>query len=146
MILREATSKDLAACVEIGKEFWNSTPYGDTLEYSPSGVLGLLSGLIQARLMIVAIYEDEIVGVAALIVTPCHFNPEILTGVELFWYVRPSVRDSGVGELLLEVMEDMAIQKGVTIWSMGTIGDEQAEKMLLKRGYLLTEKTFTKVL
>ncbi len=146
MILREATSKDLSECVDIGKEFWDSTPYGDSLEYSPSGVLGLLTGLIQARLMIVATYEDEIVGVAALLVAPSHFNPDIKTGVEIFWYVRPGVRESGVGELLLEVLEDMARDKGVTMWSMGTIGDDKAEEMLTKRGYRLTEKTYTKVL
>ncbi|MEE8113818.1 MAG: GNAT family N-acetyltransferase, partial [Nitrososphaerales archaeon] len=77
------------------------------------------------------------------------FDPGLRIGTELFWYVAPEVRGLGVGQLLLEGMEDTARENGAKICAVGnmsTSDPETAEKMYSKNGYNLTEKTFTKVL
>lgn len=146
MILRRAKFKDLDQCLDIGEAFWETTPYSDVLDYSRSGVLDLLTGLIPAGLMLVAEFDGKIIGVAALLVTPFHFNPAVKIGTELFWYVDPDSRESGVGALMLDAIESMAKEKGATLWSMSSFGLPDADTMLKKRGYKLTERSYTKVL
>jgi GNAT superfamily N-acetyltransferase len=144
MSLRLATFNDLEQCLNIGEEFWDQTEYN--MPYNRAGVMDLLVGLIQSELFIVYEYENEIVGVAALLIAPFHFDPSIKVATELFWYVRPGVRENGVGEAMLDGMEAMAKTKGAHLFGMGTMYDPKADAMLESRGYKQTEKTFTKVL
>jgi GNAT superfamily N-acetyltransferase len=146
MIVRLAKYKDIVECMDIGEEFWLTTPYAQVVPYNAGGVAGLLTSLVQAENMLVAIDEDKIIGVSALLVTPFHFNPDIKMGCELFWYVNPDAREKGVGAVMLGALEEMAKQKGATLWSMGSFGWTDADTMLKKRGYALTEKTYSKVL
>lgn len=149
MILRFPETEDIAECVEIGREFWHQTPYASILDYNPEAVANLLQILINDKLMVIAEYESEIVGVAGIVVTPFHFDPSIKAAAEMFWYVRPGVRDQGVGESLLAAMEAMAKRHGASIFSMGnmqTTNPEDTQRLLEKNGYRLTEKSFAKVL
>ncbi len=144
MGMRLAKHSDLNECIDIGEEFWNTTEFD--MAYDRAGVLGLLVVLIQARQFIVYEYEGEIVGVAAVLVTPFHFNPKITVATDVFWYVRPGVRANGVGEALLGGMEDIAKKKGAVLFSMGTLHNPEADDMLTKRDYKLTERSYSKVL
>jgi len=146
MDIRLARYADITQCLEIGEEFWNETPYADSIEYSQPGALGLLTGLVQARTLLVAESDSRIVGMAALLVTPFHFNPEIKVGAEIFWYVSPSHRESGTGEDMLVALEELARYHGATLWSMGSFGHKGADRLLNDHGYKLTESTYSKVL
>ena len=146
MILRQAKYSDIAECLDIGERFWATTPYANDIPYSQVGVLGLLTGLVQSHMMLVVETEDKIVGVAAAIVTPFHFNPDIKVGAELFWYVDPDYREDGTGEYMLDALEELARDNGATIWSMGSFGHKGGDKMLTRKGYTQTEKTYSKVL
>ena len=147
MKLRFADAGEVPECVEIGREFWDKAPY-DT-EYNPDAVGHLLGRLIEKELFVVAEYEDEIVGVAGILLAPLPFDPRIKVAQELFWYVRPGVRENGVGEALLSNLEAVARAKGATLFAMGTMKTSNptgAEALLFKNGYRQTEKTYTKVL
>lgn len=144
MILRLAKHEDLAQCVEIGREFWEQTEY--ETPYYPEGVHGFCTGLIERGLMLVAEFESEIIGVAGILVSPFHFDPRLRVATEVFWYVRPGTRELGVGEAMLQAMEEIAKREGAVMFSMGTMYDPKADKMLEKRGYKLTERTYNKVL
>lgn len=149
MELRLAKFRDLKECVAIGETFWQQSPYADVFPYNPGGVLGLLTALVQAELMLVVEHEEKIVAVAGCIVAPLPFDPDLLIGTELFWYVAPEVRELGIGQILMDGVERVVKKKGAQIVSMGnmsTSDPKNAEKLLNKNGYKLTEKTFTKVL
>jgi len=149
MKLRLARHSDLSECVDIGERFWKHSPYADAFEYNGGAVLGLLTALIQGQLMLVAEHEEQIVAVAAILVASSPFDPELRIATELFWYVDPEVRGLGVGQLLMDGLEDIARTKGAKICSMGnmsTSDPKAAERLFKKSGYKLTEKTFTKVL
>ena len=149
MKLRFAKYKDLSKCVVIGEKFWEHSPYGDTFPYNAGGVLGLLTALVQARVMLIVEHEEQIVAVAAILVASSPFDPELRIATELFWYVDPEIRGLGVGQLLMDGLEDLARTKGAKICSMGnmsTSDPKAAERLFKKSGYKLTEKTFTKVL
>lgn len=147
MKLRFADAGDVPECVEIGREFWKSAPYNTP--YNPEAVGHLLGRLIENELFVVAEYEEEIVGVAGIAIVPLPFDPSIRVAQELFWYVRPGVRENGVGEALLSNLEAVARAKGATIFGMGTMKTSNptgAEALLFKNGYKQTEKTYTKAL
>ena len=149
MKLRLAKFKDLETAVALGETFWKNSPYAGDFDYNPEGVLGLMTGLIQARLFLVVEHDDQIVAGAGLIVAASPFDPALRIGTELFWYVAPEVRGLGVGQLLLEGMEDTARENGAKICAVGnmsTSDPEAAERLYAKNGYQSTEKTFTKVL
>ena len=149
MRLRFAEHEDIPQCVEVGREFWAVSPYAESLEYSPESVAGLLATLIDNQLMMVAEYEEGIVGVAGIWVAPLPFNPAVILAHELFWYVAPGVRENGVGAAMLSNIESMARAKGAKLMSMGTMqtsSPEKAEKLFSAHDYKLTEKTYTKVL
>jgi len=149
MELRLAKYRDLSECVGIGETFWADSPYADVLPYNPSGVLGLLTALIQAELMLVVEHDGAIVATAACIVAALPFDPDVNVATEFFWYVAPEVRKRGIGQMLMDGLENVVKKKGAKIVSMGnmsTSDPKTAEKLLNKNGYKLTEKTFTKVL
>lgn len=144
MGMRLAKHSDLTECVEIGREFWEQTEY--KTPYNAAGVLGFLTGLIQAGTFLVYEFEGEIVGVAGILVVPFHFDPNQIVATEVFWYVRPGTREHGVGEALLDGMEAIAKNRGAKLFSMGTMYDPKADAMLESRGYKLTERTYSKVI
>lgn len=149
MILRFANPGDIPECVEIGRDFWKVSPYASTIEYNPESVGNLLGKLVENELMLVAEYEEGIVGVAAIVVAPMPFDPSIKIANELFWYVRPGLRAHGIGGAMLSNLEAMARAKGANVLSMGTMQSsdpEKAENLFSANGYNLTEKSFTKVI
>ncbi len=149
MKLRFADAGDVPECVEIGREFWDVSPYVGQVPYNPDAVGDLLGKLIEKDLFVVAEFEEEIVGVAGILLGPLPFDPSIRVATELFWYVRPGVREFGVGEAMLSNLEAVARSKGATLFAMGTMqssNPEGAERLLLKNGYKQTEKTYTKAL
>jgi GNAT superfamily N-acetyltransferase len=149
MKLRFAKHSDLSECVDIGEKFWEHSPYADAFPYNAGAVLGLLTALIQGQFMLVAEHEEQIVAVAAVLVASSPFDPELRVATELFWYVDPETRGLGVGQLLMDGLEDLARTKGAKICSMGSMSTSDpkaAERLFKKSGYKLTEKTFTKVL
>ena len=149
MKLRLAKFKDLDAAVALGETFWKNSPHADQFDYNPSGVLGLMTGLIQAELFLIVEHEEQIIAGAGFVVSSSPFDPDLKVALELFWYVAPEVRNLGVGQLLLDGMEHAVEQKGakmIAVGNMLTSDPETAEKMYIKNGYNLTEKTFTKVL
>lgn len=149
MKLRFALFRDLAECVDLGETFWKESPYSYNFPYNAEGVLGLLTVLIQARLMMIVEHEDQIIAVAGIIVAASPFDPEVKIATELFWYVAPEVRELGVGQMLMDGIEGMARDNGAHICAVGnmsTSDPDQAEKIFKKNGYSMTEKSFTKVL
>lgn len=149
MRLRYAEPGDIPECVQIGEDFWEKSPYKDHMEYSPEGVDLLLGKLVHKQYMYIAEHEDEIVGVAGIMVAPMPFDPRIRIASELFWYVKPGARDLGIGDALLAAMEAGAKGAGASMFSMGTMqssNPEDAERMLYRADYKHTEQTFTKVL
>lgn len=149
MKLRFAEPGDIPEAVEIGRIFWDRSPYASQVDYNPEGVERLLGALVEKQSMLVYEFQGKLVGVAGLIVGPFHFDPSLFVATELFWYVDPEVRGLGIGKALLDGMERIAVERGAKIMTMGTMSTsdpEKAERLYAEHGYKQTEKSYTKVL
>lgn len=102
----------------------------------------IIQGLIKNHIFLVAESGEKLVGLISGYVVPHHFNPEIKMLVETFWWVTPEHRGSSAGARLLSAFEDYG--KANADWISMTLESESSvsDKALLRRGYILKEKTF----
>lgn len=92
----------------------------------------------------IALDGEKRVGMIGGLVSGNLFNPEMVKTTVITWYVLPEYRSTRVPSLLLKNMEEEAriAGKGLTfsLFSSTKIKDSTLEK----KGYLLTEMSYTK--
>lgn len=111
-MIREATLADVPQLVELGVRFMAESGYSWHLSVDRHAQARLACDLIQAAhgLMLVDERDGDIVGMLGAIATRHpHSGDSVMS--ELFWYVAPAARGSGV-RLLLEA-EHWAISRGI---------------------------------
>lgn len=148
MIVRDGTEEDFSTCIGFGYKFFQFTKYKD-IPYDGESVRRMLEGLTENGLFIVATHNGEVIAMAGAIIAPAYFNNAYLVGAEVFWWVEPEYRDSGVGGLLLTTLERKAKNEGVHFWSMMILEGVEVEKSIAiykKLGYEPAERTFMKIL
>lgn len=101
-----------------------------------------VANLIQNHLVIVGLKDGELAGFIAGMVGPHHFNPDIKQLTELFWWVPPRSRMTGVGAKLF--LEFVAFGKQNCDCITMTLENETqiSDAALAKRGFKLTEKAY----
>lgn len=148
-MIRKAEEKDLRRIMEMSHKFYPHTSYWKVsqipLEDEPLAAFTL--SLIENGIFHVYEHEGTVVGMIGLVVIPFLFNPNYLTAGEIIWWVEPEFWSKGIGEQLLLSVEEPCREAGVKHIQMIdiSVSTEWAEKVYRKHGYLLTERSWTKV-
>ena len=142
-MIREATEKDIPALVEMGREFFKLT--GLPIEYSGDSVAKMIGNLIDGESAVVFV-DEEVKSAIAGLVYPFYFNTDILSGNEMFWWVSPEKRGSGIR--LMDKLEEWARDKGADLFQMTCLheGHEKIGSYYQRRGYKPTEHNFMRSL
>lgn len=143
--IRRAGPQDAAEIARLGRQFYDAAGLESLLgEYSEEAITALLSN--EAVAVFVA-ETDRIAGFAAGIVYPHFLKPSVSVGQELFWWVEPEFRASGVGLQLMQALEGWAMASGASSFSMLTIhglDHERAGQIYERAGYSILEHTYIK--
>lgn len=149
-MIRKATQDDLRVIVEMSAKFYPYTSYWtqSQIPFDPNHVAVVASNLIDNGVMHIAEVERNVAGMIGVIFVPFLFNPEYLTAGEIIWWVEPEYWNQGIGEELLLSVEEPCRDAGIKHVQMIdiSVSTEWAEKLYRKHGYILTERSWTKVM
>lgn len=146
IIVRLATHEDVQTIVRMGRAFWAAIPYSD-VPYCPDSLAATCQQMIAQGLLIYAEIDGAPAG--ALGALACHLfvNRDHLVAAELFWWVEPQHRNTGVGKLMFRELEAAAKAAGVYRLSMMAVEGLELDKaavMYERSGYSATERTWNK--
>ena len=147
-MIRRATLDDVPEIARLGELFHAEAGWGDIVEYSIPDTEKTLAHLVESDdgILFVADRDGEIVGMCGGLAHPVYFNHSCKGGQELFWWMRPGLRD-GTGWLLLEAMENEARRIGCLSWSMialDKVNQELTGRLYRRRGYRASEHSYIK--
>lgn len=148
--IRPAVEGDLRRIIEMAERFYPYTSYWthSRIPFDAAHAALLATAMIENGVMHMAEYQGQTVGMIGLVIMPFLFNPDYMHGGEIIWWVEPEHWKSGIGEQLLESIEAPCKEKNVRHIQMLDLYNSNlsAEKLYLKHGYMLTERSFTKVI
>jgi len=148
MKIREATSLDVSAIVDMSAKFYATTDYRHIADMCADTVEALAKTLITSGIMLVAEDAGEIIGMAGLYIGPFMFNASKTSAYEVVWWVSPDTRGSGAGKELLLAIEPAARAKGCASVQMLALATSPAHTgaMYERLGYGHSETAYTKVI
>jgi GNAT superfamily N-acetyltransferase len=144
-VIREATTADVPAIVEMGQRFIAQTTYRQFITANPVQMQTLVEWLIDtptAALFVSASEDGTLTGMIGLAIMPHPITGDLFAS-ELFWWVEPEHRGSGVR--LLVAAEQWAREQRAVFMQMGAptpaVGDLYAH-----RGYVPVETAYQRSL
>lgn len=151
MNVREATVADLDAYVELLAHFHAASPMHGVADYDPVGIRAFLAASLENSniALFVGELDGKIVGVTSCLLYPMYFNPGYEVAQELWWWLTPDARGSGVGQAMFKRIEAWAKEKNARALFMIALEDERAaamEKVYFRAGFRPLERTFIKEL
>lgn len=131
----------LFECCEAFAKFYGSKI---SLAGNPRHGRKFLAELIENHYVLIGEVNGTRAGFIAGMLTPHHFNPDIVLLAELLWWVREEYRSSGVGGRLFK--EFVEYGKVTCDWITFTMEENTpvGDSLLLKCGFKLTEKAYLK--
>jgi GNAT superfamily N-acetyltransferase len=99
--------------------------------------------------LLVGELDGEIVGVTSCLLYPLYFSPNYQVAQELWWWLTPAARGSGIGQAMFKQVEAWAKDKNARALFMIALEDERAaamEKVYFRAGFKPLERTFIKEL
>ena len=143
-MIREAVLEDIDRLIELGMSFWAGSEYGGIITVSPKALRQTLEQTIESpdSVWLVAEKDGQLIGMIGLACTAHPFSGERVA-LELAWWVEPEHRSGGVGIKLLKCSEEWAKRQSA-IALMMVAPNEEIERLYVKLGYGLVERTFQK--
>jgi GNAT superfamily N-acetyltransferase len=146
--VRPATAFDLDAYTDLLAEFHAASPMADVAVYDPVKTRAFLAASLENSdiLLLVGELDGEIVGVTSCLLYPLYFSQSTV-GQELWWWLTPKARGSGIGKMMFQEIEAWTKNKGATALFMIALEDERAtamEKVYFRAGFRPLERTFIK--
>lgn len=134
--MREATKDDLPAVLRMGRAFAEALKVPCTAE----AMTNTAEGLMDSEFAELFIADGGMAGIVLF--------PDILSGrvnaTELFWWVDPNKRGSGLGIRMLKGIEEWARAKGAEQISMMSMSGLDIDDLYIRYGYEKRETTFVK--
>lgn len=146
-MIRQATKADTDQIVKLSLAFYPTTDYVKFAPVNEDSIRTLTDALIENGVVLVAVLEDEIVGVVGLVLTPFPFNQDIIGAYEIVFYVTPEAQGMGVGQELLAAVDPVCREAGATLIQMVHLNTSPplVAKLYEKLGYRYSESCYTKV-
>lgn len=148
--IRAAKPDDLAALIEMGREFFEHSGSGAFTTFDEPSLsatlIGLVSGVSGGCLMVAEV-SGQVVGMAACVVFPFYANMATLIGQEIFLWVNPARRGT-VGEALLDELEAAAMRKGAKVFINANLAGERDKafaRYYRRRGCVPAEQTHIRI-
>lgn len=144
----QATQEDIPEIIRMGRLFWSQTPYSE-IPFCPDSIAFTCQQMIDRRLLLIATVKGTIAGAVGAMSSPLYANRDVLVAAELFWWVEPEFRNSGIGKEMLISIEQACRDAGVYRFSMMAFEQIELEKaaaVYQRCGYVPTERSFCKVL
>ena len=147
--VREATESDLSEYVKLSADFHAASPMQKVCEFEPEGFKEFVLAAIDNPDICILLAElnGEIVGITGGIVYPLYFSPSHKVSQELWWWLTPAARGSGVGNKMFKHLQLWSKERGAKTIFMIALEDERAEKMekvYCRAGFEPMERTFMK--
>lgn len=147
-MIRAATLDDIGEIARLGGLFHEEAGWGDICEYIPADCKTTLAHLVNDPngILLIAEKDGAIVGMCGGLAHPIYFNHAHKSGQELFWWMRPGLRD-GTGKLMLDAMESAARKLGCKSWGMialDKVNPELTGRLYRRRGYRASEHSWIK--
>lgn len=147
--VREATDADLLEYLKLSADFHAASPMQRVCEFEPEGFKEFVLAAIDNPDICILLAElnGEIVGITGGIVYPLYFSPSHKVSQELWWWLTPAARGSGVGNKMFKHLQLWSKERGAKTIFMIALEDERAEKMekvYCRAGFEPMERTFMK--
>jgi GNAT superfamily N-acetyltransferase len=147
--VREATDADLSEYLKLSADFHAASPMQRVCEFEPEGFKEFVLAAIDNPDICILLAElnGEIVGITGGIVYPLYFSPSHKVSQELWWWLTPAARGSGVGNKMFKHLQLWSKERGAKTIFMIALEDERAEKMekvYCRAGFEPMERTFMK--
>lgn len=151
MNVRPATAADLDRYIELLDDFHQASPMTGVADFNGLKTRAFLSASLEndSILLLVGELDGEIVGVTSCLLYPLYFNPDYQVAQELWWWLTPAARGSGVGQAMFKAIEAWAKAKNAKALFMIALEDDRAaamEKVYCRAGFRPLERTFIKEL
>lgn len=147
--IRHMEDKDLPVYMELMDQFHKASPMKKVCDLDWQGLSEFLLGAKNNPDMLVCLAElnDQIVGVAGGIIYPLYFCSSHKVAQELWWWLTPSARGSGAGNMMFKKLQSWAKERNAKTMFMIALEDERADKMekvYWRAGFEPMERTFMK--
>lgn len=147
--VREATEADLSEYVKLSADFHAASPMQRVCQFEPEGFKEFVINAINNPEICILLAElnGEIVGITGGIIYPLYFSPSHKVSQELWWWLTPAARGSGVGNKMFKHLQLWSKERGAKTIFMIALEDERAEKMekvYCRAGFEPMERTFMK--
>jgi GNAT superfamily N-acetyltransferase len=145
-MIRLATPEDVPEIARLGGEFYAEAGWADIAEYRADDCAATLGQMVgtDAAILLVAEDEGEIVGMAGALTFPLYFNASHRAAQELFWWIKPGLRN-GIGSRLLDTLETEARAKGCSsliMIALDKVNPEATGRLYRRRGYRASEHSW----
>lgn len=149
MNVRPATAADLDRYIELLADFHAASPMKGVADFDPPKTRAFLAASLENTniLLLVGELDGEIVGVTSCLLYPLYFSPDYQVAQELWWWLTPAARGSGIGHAMFRAIEAWAQNKNARALFMIALEDERAaamEKVYFRAGFRPLERTFIK--
>ena len=146
-MIREADESDIPAILGMGARFFEAAQING-VEYQADSVEQTLRHLLASPDGILLVLDENgVKGMLGALLFPVYFNLSHKAGQELFWWVNPESRGSGLK--LLEAAEQQAKDLGAITFSMihlHNLMPDALKRVYTSRGYAPSETHYMKVL
>jgi hypothetical protein len=149
IVVRKAVEADLPVYVQLSADFHAASPMQRVCEFEPEGFKEFVIGAMNNPdiCILAAELNGEIVGITGGIIYPLYFSPSHKVAQELWWWLTPEARGSGVGNKMFKHLQLWSKERGAKTIFMIALEDERAEKMekvYCRAGFEPMERTFMK--
>lgn len=148
--LRLATEQDIDVLLELGKAFYEESPFPAYAEWDEDSASLHIFHVIDSGVIILAEKAEtsEIVGMVGLLCTPWPYNGNKMLATEVAFYIRPENRGTNLAVAMKECAEAAAELEGCSMMSLMTLSSSPpvVDKMYRRAGFQPTETAYLKAL
>lgn len=149
MIIRKGQRYDIPGVMKLIMEFEEEGLDEYSLGHDKESALAAVHHFEQNHLHVVAIEDDEIIGVMGGFLTPYFLKTKSIAFQEILWYVRKDKRKGGAGMRMFYEMQKIAKEHGATHMVMahtGKVVPKKLEKIYDKLGFEVLETQYIREL
>lgn len=149
VVVRPIAEADLPAYLEMAAAFHKDCPVRDLMPFDPEGTAEFLTNLIgnENFRAVIAEVDGKPVGITGAALYPMFFSPENFVVQELWWWLSPDHRGSGVAQRMYKDIENWAMDSGAVAVFMIALHNDNVERMAKlysRSGFRPMERTFMK--